>query len=118
MESFLYASKTALVRDYYMSLHFSLYITNVLFDLFLLQSQLSSYRTIRVVLGNQTCDLDSAVCALVQGLLEYVDAKKYGQDDVAVIPVMNIPEKEFRIKTEVVYSLRIHDIQPYLLTFR
>jgi hypothetical protein len=115
MESFLCASKSALVRNCYMSLYSSL--PNVLF-LLLLQSQLSSYRTIRVVLGNQTCDLDSAVCALVQGLLEYVDAKKHGQDDVAVIPVMNIPEKEFRIKTEVVYSLRIHDIQPYLLTFR
>lgn len=94
MESFLGASKTAL-------------------------SQLSSYRTIRVVLGNQTCDLDSAVCALVQGLLEHVDAKKRGQSDyTAVIPVMNIPEKEFRIKTEVVYSLRSHNVPLNLITFR
>lgn len=93
MESFLNASKTAL-------------------------SQLSSYHTIRVVLGNQTCDLDSAVCALVQGLLEYVDVKKHDQDDIAVIPVMNIPEKEFRIKTEVVYSLKSHNIPLNLITFR
>lgn len=71
-----------------------------------------------MVLGNQTCDLDSAVCALVQGLLEYTDAKRYGQSDVAVIPVMNIPEKEFSVKTEVIYSLKFHDVQPNLLTFR
>lgn len=93
MEVFLNASKTAL-------------------------SRLSVYQTIRVVLGNPTCDLDSAVCALVQGLLEYSDIKKRGLTDVAVIPVMNIPEKEFRIKTEVVYTLNSHNIPPNLLTFR
>lgn len=93
METFLNASKTAL-------------------------SQLSSYHTIRVVMGNQTCDLDSAVCALIQGLLEYIDVKKRGQSDLAIIPVMNIPEKEFRIKTEVVYSLRTHNIPLNLITFR
>ncbi|XP_036148175.1 exopolyphosphatase PRUNE1 isoform X2 [Monomorium pharaonis] len=31
---------------------------------------------------------------------------------------MNIPEKEFRIKTEVVYSLKFHNIPLSLLTFR
>lgn len=79
---------------------------------------MSVYRTIRVVLGNPTCDLDSAVSALVQGLLEYNDIKKRELTDVAVIPVMNIPEKEFRIKTEVVYSLKSHNIPLNLLTFR
>lgn len=69
-------------------------------------------------MGNQTCDLDSAVCALIQGLLEYIDVKKRGQSDLAIIPVMNIPEKEFRIKTEVVYSLRTHNIPLNLITFR
>ncbi|XP_025074962.1 exopolyphosphatase PRUNE1 [Pogonomyrmex barbatus] len=93
MEAFLNASKTALL-------------------------QLTLYQTVRVVLGNQTCDLDSAVCALVQGLLEYINVKMRGLDNVAVIPVMNIPKKEFRIKTEVVYSLRSHDIPLDLLTFR
>ncbi|KYN19447.1 Discoidin domain-containing receptor 2, partial [Trachymyrmex cornetzi] len=81
-------------------------------------SQLSVYQTIRVILGNPTCDLDSAVSALVQGLLEYSDIKKLGLTDVAVIPVMNIPEKEFRIKTEVVYSLKSHNIPLNLVTFR
>ncbi|XP_072761001.1 exopolyphosphatase PRUNE1-like [Anoplolepis gracilipes] len=81
-------------------------------------SQLSLYHTILVVMGNPTCDLDSAVSALVQGLLEYIDAQKYGQSNYAVIPVMNIPEKEFRIKTEVVYSLKSHNIPLNLITFR
>ncbi|EFN75302.1 Protein prune-like protein [Harpegnathos saltator] len=81
-------------------------------------SNLSLYQTIRVVLGNQSCDLDSAVCALVQGLSEYVNIKTCGQSNIAVIPVLNIPEKDYRIKTEVVYWLRFHDIPQNLLTFR
>ncbi|XP_020292190.1 protein prune homolog [Pseudomyrmex gracilis] len=93
MESFLNASRAAL-------------------------TQLSSYQTIRVILGNPTCDLDSAVCALVQGLLEYTEAKQREQNAVAVIPVMNIPEKEFHIKTEVVYSLKAHGVPLNLITFR
>ncbi|XP_077262292.1 exopolyphosphatase PRUNE1-like [Temnothorax americanus] len=81
-------------------------------------SELPPYQTIRVVVGNPTCDLDSAVCALVQGLLEYLDAKKNGFANVTVIPVMNIPERELRIKTEVIYSLKFHGIPLNLLTFR
>ncbi|KAL0100964.1 hypothetical protein PUN28_019389 [Cardiocondyla obscurior] len=81
-------------------------------------SQLTSYKTIRVILGNPTCDLDSAICTLVQGLLEYTDVKKQQLANVAVIPVMNIPEKEFCVKTEVIYSLKSHGIPLSLLTFR
>ncbi|KYN06614.1 Discoidin domain-containing receptor 2 [Cyphomyrmex costatus] len=81
-------------------------------------SRLSVYQTIRVVLGNPTCDLDSAICTLIQGLLEYSDTERHRFTDIAVIPVMNIPEKEFRIKTEVVYSLKSHNIPLNLLTFR
>jgi len=116
---FLNASKTALVIICYtfkipIIILYSIYFISCILS----QSRLSFYQTIRVVLGNPTCDLDSAVCALVQGLLEYSDAKKRGLINVAVIPVMNIPEKEFRIKTEVVYSLKSHNIPLNLLTFR
>lgn len=81
-------------------------------------SSLSSYRKIRVVLGNPTCDLDSAVCAVVKGLSEYLDERKSDREDTGVIPVLNIPEKEFRVKTEVVYYFRRHGIPSDLLTFR
>ncbi|XP_033210602.1 exopolyphosphatase PRUNE1 isoform X2 [Belonocnema kinseyi] len=81
-------------------------------------ANLSGYEHVRVVLGNQTCDLDSAVCALVQGLFQYCDVQKENRSNVAVIPVMNILEKEFRVKTEVLYYLKHHKVPLSLLTFR
>ncbi|KAL2736603.1 exopolyphosphatase PRUNE1, partial [Vespula maculifrons] len=95
MEAFLTASKTALTK-------------------------LSEYYTIRIVLGNQTCDLDSAVCALVQGFCEYLNEtkKNKNEENVAVIPILNVAKKEFRIKTEVIYYFRKHGISEELLTFR
>lgn len=119
MEFFLNASKVALVKyhhKYYFSTQYfgplSFYFISHIF-----QSNLS-HQTIRVILGNQTCDLDSAVCTLVQGLSEYINAKKHEKNNFAVIPILNIPQKEFRIKTEVMYWLRFHNIPLNLLTFR
>ncbi|XP_078042522.1 exopolyphosphatase PRUNE1-like [Augochlora pura] len=79
---------------------------------------LSQYRRICVVLGNSTCDLDSAVCALVQGLYEYLDIKLGLGTGQVVIPLMNIPRKEYRVKTEVKYFFERYHISPDLLTFR
>ena len=79
---------------------------------------MSAYEYVRVVLGNQSCDLDSAVCTLVQGLFQYIDVQKENCSNVAVIPVMNIIEKEFRVKTEVLYYLKHHKVPLSLLTFR
>ncbi|XP_015171680.1 PREDICTED: protein prune homolog [Polistes dominula] len=93
METFLTASKSALTK-------------------------LSEYSTIRIVLGNQSCDLDSAVCALAQGFCEYLNGKKKNKENVAVIPILNVTKKEFRIKTEVIYYFRQHGISYELLTFR
>ncbi|XP_046141708.1 exopolyphosphatase PRUNE1 isoform X1 [Osmia bicornis bicornis] len=93
MEPFLLTSKTAL-------------------------SNLSAYEKIRVILGNGSCDLDSAVSALAQGYLDYLDGMKNDGTKLAVIPVMNIPEREYRVKTEVVFFLKRHDIPFALLTFR
>nr|XP_033332147.1 exopolyphosphatase PRUNE1-like [Megalopta genalis] len=82
-------------------------------------SNLWRYQKVCVVLGNSTCDLDSAVCALVQGLYEYLDAKPGPETYyLAVIPLMNIPRKEYRVKTEVTYFFKRYDIPPDLLTFR
>ncbi|XP_014600781.1 PREDICTED: protein prune homolog isoform X1 [Polistes canadensis] len=93
METFLTASKSALTK-------------------------LFEYSTIRIVLGNQSCDLDSAVCALAQGFCEYLNEKKKNKENVAVIPILNVTKKEFRIKTEVIYYFRQHGISYELLTFR
>ncbi|XP_076622422.1 exopolyphosphatase PRUNE1-like isoform X1 [Colletes latitarsis] len=92
MESFLSASKAAL-------------------------SDLSRYKRIRIVLGNGTCDLDSAVSALIQGFSEYLDGMKNKEMDLTVIPLMNIPEREYRVKTEVMYFFKRHNISSSSLTF-
>lgn len=81
-------------------------------------SQLSSYEIICVVLGNPTCDLDSTACTLAQGLFEYFGARDAKERSVAIIPVLNIAQKDFRLKTEVVYYLEFLDIPIDLLTFR
>ncbi|XP_076649400.1 exopolyphosphatase PRUNE1-like isoform X2 [Halictus rubicundus] len=82
-------------------------------------SNLQDYDRVRVVMGNGTCDLDSAVCALVQGYLEYLDTKEECEfNRVAIIPLMNIPRREYCIKTEVVYVFKHYKISPDLLTFR
>lgn len=71
-----------------------------------------------MILGNGTCDLDSAVSALAQGFFDYLDGMKNNATKLAVIPVMNIPEKEYRVKTEVEFFLKRHNIPFTLLTFR
>ncbi|KAJ8668423.1 hypothetical protein QAD02_010086, partial [Eretmocerus hayati] len=77
---------------------------------------------VRIVLGNPSCDLDSAVCALVQGYLEReilssTTGKNDGLDFV-VLPVMNVSRREFRVKTEVVFFLKRCQVSENLLTFR
>lgn len=70
------------------------------------------------MLGNRTCDLDSAVCSLAQGLLYFSELSDGQKKSVAVIPVMNISHREYRIKTEVVWFLRENGIGSDLITFR
>ena len=81
-------------------------------------SSLPYCKRIRIILGNGTCDLDSAVSALVQGFSDYLDGIKKNETGLAVVPLMNIPEAEYRVKTEVVYFLNRHEISSSLLTFR
>lgn len=69
-------------------------------------------------MGNGTCDLDSAISTLIQAFSEYLDGIKNNEKDLAVIPLMNIPEKEYRLKTEVVFFMKRHSISSNLLIFR
>ncbi|XP_008550742.1 exopolyphosphatase PRUNE1 [Microplitis demolitor] len=79
---------------------------------------LGKFKKIKVVLGNESCDLDSAVCTLVHGLWHYDKLKCEHVDDVAVIPVLNVTKRMFRIKTEVVYVFKDNNVPLELLTFR
>ncbi|XP_018495219.2 exopolyphosphatase PRUNE1 [Galendromus occidentalis] len=54
-----------------------------------------SQRKLHVVLGNESCDLDSAVCSLVTG---YYLSKT---NNSTVLPVLSVPRCDFCLKTEV-----------------
>ncbi|XP_043524636.1 exopolyphosphatase PRUNE1 isoform X1 [Frieseomelitta varia] len=79
---------------------------------------LSAYKRIRIVRGNETCDLDSAVSTLIQAFSEYLDGIESKETDLATIPLMNIPKREYRVKTEVVFFFDLHNIPSDLLIFR
>ncbi|XP_053653271.2 exopolyphosphatase PRUNE1 isoform X2 [Cherax quadricarinatus] len=70
---------------------------------------------LHVVLGNEACDLDSAVSALVYAFLLYSLRKDSTE---VVLPVLNIPKRDYPLKTEVVFWLEKHNILPEMLFFR
>ncbi|XP_034942257.1 exopolyphosphatase PRUNE1 [Chelonus insularis] len=81
-------------------------------------NKLDEFTKVKVILGNETCDLDSAVCSLTHGLWHYDNLKNKNIQDVAVIPVLNIKKNELKLKTEVVYLFNEHQVPLELLTFR
>lgn len=66
------------------------------------------------VVGNESCDLDSAVCAIGLAYL-YAIAAKLSENFLIdgkrrFLPVMNIERENLPLKTEVTYYMRKHDI--------
>ena len=62
-----------------------------------------------MVLGNESCDLDSCISAVIYGLLIAEETKTDG--NIAVLPVLNIPRADVPLKTEIVYFLKQNSIQ-------
>ncbi|XP_069102103.1 uncharacterized protein [Argopecten irradians] len=79
------------------------------------QLRLSSYQKVHVVLGNETCDLDSAISAIVYSFFLYKTLK---EESCLVVPVLNIPRKKYPLRTETTFLLGRHGISDNLLTFR
>lgn len=67
-----------------------------------------------VVLGNESCDLDSASCAIA---LAFFYSKIYPQKS-GFVPVLNIPRSSFPIKTEVTFFLGKYNITDEILVFK
>ncbi|XP_023348500.1 exopolyphosphatase PRUNE1 [Eurytemora carolleeae] len=68
---------------------------------------------VSVVLGNEACDLDSGVSALVLAFhMQSADLEK------PVLPVLNIPSKDYSLKTELVYIIDNLDLSQEDLLFR
>ncbi|CAL9706052.1 unnamed protein product [Knipowitschia caucasica] len=69
---------------------------------------------VHVVLGNEACDMDSMVCALVYGYLLHMSGGGRG----VVIPLLNIPAQDFVLRSDSVALLRKSGLSPELLLFR
>ncbi|KAK3094336.1 hypothetical protein FSP39_000423, partial [Pinctada imbricata] len=69
---------------------------------------------IHVVIGNESCDLDSVVSALTFAFyLGQISA-----DGTIFIPVLNIQRSQYPLRTESTFFLRKNSITDELLTFR
>jgi inorganic pyrophosphatase/exopolyphosphatase len=83
-----------------------------------LQTGLYRFTAVNIVMGNESCDLDSATSALVYGYLLYSEMNADTRNTVAVVPLLNICKKELPLKTEVTYYLKKNDIPLDLLVFQ
>lgn len=69
--------------------------------------RLDGFTKVHVVLGNESCDLDSAVSSTVTAyLLHELQPVK----NVLVVPVLNIARKDVKLRTEVTYFFEQVDI--------
>ncbi|XP_058677528.1 exopolyphosphatase PRUNE1 isoform X2 [Ammospiza caudacuta] len=66
-------------------------------------------------MGNEACDLDSAVSALA---LAYFLAQTTPAPKAAFVPVLNIPRADFALRTETTFLLRERGIPDASLVFR
>lgn len=81
------------------------------------KGNLQKSNQIHIVLGNESCDLDSAVSALVFAyfLKEHVYKSKL---DHIVIPILNINVEELPLRTEICYTFEEIGITNDHLVFR
>lgn len=73
----------------------------------------SEPRRVHIVLGNESCDMDSAVCAVT---LAYIYGQRYQDRDY--VPILNVPRIDYRLKTEVVHMFNKFSIEEDMLVFR
>nr|XP_050034246.1 exopolyphosphatase PRUNE1-like isoform X4 [Dermacentor andersoni] len=81
-------------------------------DRFLLESKrnlekLDTFTKVHVVLGNEACDLDSAVSAIVTAYLLH---ELQPVATLLVVPVLNIARKDVTLRTEITYFFEQVDI--------
>ncbi|XP_005175679.2 exopolyphosphatase PRUNE1 [Musca domestica] len=73
-----------------------------------------------IVLGNESCDLDSAVSAVSLAYFYHKSklAPKSCRNGCNFLPILNIPRRDYPLKTEVHYLFKQYNIGDDLLTFR
>ncbi|XP_076337616.1 exopolyphosphatase PRUNE1-like isoform X2 [Tachypleus tridentatus] len=80
-----------------------------------LEGCLNYFPEIHVVLGNESCDLDSAVTSIVTAFLL---CQRKSELECVVLPVLNVVRKDFRLRTEVTFFLQKTNIPLDLLIFK
>lgn len=74
---------------------------------------------VTVVIGNESCDLDTAVSSIVYSYLTFVNHINPVGDNIDVIlPVLNVERKNYPVKTEVKYFFSCNNISEDDLIFR
>lgn len=73
---------------------------------------LKPLKPLTIVIGNESCDLDSAVCAIALAYFYETSALSSHSTDIRriIIPVLNISRENLPLKTEVIYLMRKHGI--------
>ncbi|XP_068627398.1 exopolyphosphatase PRUNE1 [Battus philenor] len=91
----------------------------------------NDYSELTIVLGNESCDLDSAVSAIVYAMFlswqyEQIKCKvctktqrdEKGYKDNIFVPVLDVARSDYNLKTEVAYCLRENGASDENLLFR
>jgi exopolyphosphatase len=78
---------------------------------------LGYHKNLHLVLGNESCDLDSTVSALSLAFLIH-SQNSTKNADYLVIPVLNVEAKYFPLRTEICYLLKKYGIDPNILIFK
>lgn len=68
------------------------------------------YNKVKIILGNESCDLDSAIAALVYGYIVHHENKQKGVRNYEVLPLLNVSHEDLPVKTEVTFYLKLHAI--------
>ncbi|KAL4216751.1 hypothetical protein ACF0H5_024474 [Mactra antiquata] len=85
---------------------------------------LSRFDRVRVVIGNEACDLDSTVSAVTYAYYLHskhqreVTASGSGRETTLTVPVLNINENQFRLRTETTYFFKKCQIDAPHLVFK
>ncbi|CAH0730943.1 unnamed protein product, partial [Brenthis ino] len=79
----------------------------------------NKYKNITIVLGNESCDLDSVVSSIVYAT--YLNWKNTSDNNIQeelFIPILDVDREDLPLKTEVAFCLNKHGISQDKLIFR
>ncbi|KJE93246.1 hypothetical protein CAOG_04060 [Capsaspora owczarzaki ATCC 30864] len=96
-----------------------------LYDMFhpLKATTLSARQKLHVVMGNQASDLDSMATSIIHAFTSaahhHADNSSLPiiQNNTLIVPMMNIPRQDYRLRTEVAYMFAKIGLTPEMLVF-